>query len=82
MIHGTINDTDKKFDLIVGNLLAEIIENLAYEISQKLNKNGIFIGAGIIRKKEKDVINALEKNGLKYIESKYIDEWVLIKLTK
>lgn len=82
LIHGTINDTDKKFDLIVGNLLAEIIESLSYEISQKLNENGIFIGAGIIRKKEKDVINALKKNGLKYIESKYIDDWVMIKLSK
>ncbi|RZK14736.1 MAG: hypothetical protein EOO43_15945, partial [Flavobacterium sp.] len=33
------------YDLIAGNLLAETISELAQEISEKLNKNGIFIGA-------------------------------------
>jgi ribosomal protein L11 methyltransferase len=82
LIYGTILDTNKSFDIIVANLLAEIIEDLSYEISKKLNKNGVFIGAGIIRKKEKDVIHKLESNYLKYIESKYIDDWVLVKFLK
>lgn len=82
LIHGTIDDTNKNFDLIIGNLLAEIIEELSNKIYNKLNKNGIFIGSGIIKEKEKNLIQNLEKNNLKHIESKHLDNWVLVKFIK
>lgn len=70
------------YDLIAGNLLAETISELAQEISEKLNKNGIFIGAGITRNQEENTIEILKKHGMDIESSKYSNEWVLIKAVK
>ncbi len=82
LFFGELKDCNETYDIIAGNLLAEIIESLADELSQKLNKGGIFIGAGITRQKEDDVKNSLEKVGIFIEKKRYDGEWVLIRAVK
>lgn len=79
---GELKDCHEKYDFIAGNLLAEIIEELADEIAEKLNKNGLFIGAGITKQKETDIEKALEKVGIKIIKKRYFEEWLCFRAIK
>lgn len=79
---GELKDCKENYDFIAGNLLAEIIEELAQEISEKLNKNGLFIGAGITRQKEDDIEKALEKVGIKIVKKRYAEEWLCFRAIK
>jgi len=79
---GEIKNCDEKYNLIVGNLLAEIIEEISFEIANKLEDDGLFIGSGIIKRKEEDVVNALQKQGLTLLDKKYKNDWVVINLKK
>lgn len=79
---GEIKDCKEKYNLIVGNLLAEIIEELSSEINDKLEKDGLFIGSGIIKRKEQDVINSLEKQNLTLTDKKYKNDWVVLNFKK
>ncbi|MFN4150175.1 MAG: 50S ribosomal protein L11 methyltransferase [Candidatus Sericytochromatia bacterium] len=76
---GEIKDCNEIYDIIAGNLLPEIIEVLAEDISNKLNKGGIFIGAGITKEQEPKVIEILEKVGIKSEAKRTFEEWVLLK---
>ena len=76
---GEIKDFNDSYDIIAGNLLPEIIEELAEEISKKLNKGGIFIGAGITKEQEPKVIEILERVGIKSEPKRFFEEWVLLK---
>lgn len=76
---GDLKDCNDTYDFIAGNLLAETIIELSEQLSEKLNKNGIFIGAGVTRIQEESVINALEKVNIFVENKRYKDEWVLIR---
>lgn len=82
LFQGELKDCKETYDLIVGNLLAEIIENIAGELYKKINKGGIFMGSGIIRRKEDDVTSALINAGFELIEKKYMENWVLLLFRK
>ncbi|MFN8576712.1 MAG: 50S ribosomal protein L11 methyltransferase [Candidatus Sericytochromatia bacterium] len=82
LFKGEIKDCTENYDFIAGNLLAEIIESIADKIAEKLNPNGLFMGAGIIKHKEESVKKALEINGLKLIETRYQGDWVLVLYKK
>jgi ribosomal protein L11 methyltransferase len=79
---GELKDCHETYDLIAGNLLAEIIEELSTELSQKLNKGGVFIGAGITRQKEYTLTKSLENVGIFIEKKRYFEEWVLIRAVK
>jgi len=79
---GSIDDCSEKYDFIAGNILAEIIENLAEGISKKLVDNGIFMGSGIINHKKNDVIKKLESFGLKLKKEQYKGDWVMLVFEK
>lgn len=82
LFKGELKDCNATYDFIAGNLLAEIIVNLAEQISHKLNTGGYFMGSGIIKHKENAVKEALEKAGLTLIETRYQGDWVLVMFKK
>ena len=71
----TINE---KADLIVSNIIAEIIIELASDVADFLKKDGIFIASGIILEKVDNVINALEKSGMTVLKVDKKGEWAAI----
>lgn len=52
----------EKYDVVVANILADVIIQAVPLINRFLKKDGIFISSGILYTREKEVINAVEKN--------------------
>ena len=53
---------NKKYDIVVANILADVIIPITAIVDKFLAKGGVFISSGIIYMKEDDVKEAIEKN--------------------
>ena len=71
---------EKDFDLIVANIQKNILNEIAYEISNRLNKKGIVILSGLLVEDEKDIIKAYEN--LKIIDNRKMGEWLALVFQK
>ncbi len=72
-----LKQNDKKYDIIVANIIANVIIDLATVIPYYLKrKDSLFITSGIIRERKQEVIDACVKNKLSCIETLEIGEWV------
>ncbi|HHY91015.1 MAG TPA: 50S ribosomal protein L11 methyltransferase, partial [Clostridiales bacterium] len=69
---------EEKADVIVSNIIAEIIIEMAEDVIRFLKEDGVFIASGIILEKVDPVVHALEKNGLQTITVDKMGEWVSI----
>jgi len=65
-------------DLIVANILANTIIDLAPSIAPRLKSGGIFIGSGIVTEYHDAVRDALQAVGLELLETKSDDIWVCL----
>ena len=65
-------------DLIVANILAATIIELAPSIAPRLKPGGIFIGSGIVTEYHAAVREALAEVGLELIETRSEDIWVCL----
>lgn len=72
----------EEYDIVVANILADVIIPMAPVIPDRLRKGGYFITSGIIDFKEDEVMDAIEKTGLKVIEINHQGEWVNITAQK
>ncbi|WP_175868695.1 50S ribosomal protein L11 methyltransferase [Bartonella gabonensis] len=68
------------FDLIIANILANPLIELAPEMIQVLQKGGSLILSGILEEQHDLVLKAYVKQGLKLIETYHRQEWVTIHL--
>ncbi|MCZ2328655.1 50S ribosomal protein L11 methyltransferase [Bartonella sp. F02] len=68
------------FDLIVANILANPLIELAPEITQIMQKNGSIILSGILEEQHDNVLNVYIKHGLKHIETYHRQGWVTLHL--
>ena len=73
-----LEQCEEKADVIVANIIADVICYLCKPVSTKLEKDGIFIMSGIIREKEADVLNALERAGYAVCDRLMEGEWVCL----
>lgn len=69
---------DEKADVIVSNIIAEIIIEMAADVTYFLKEDGVFIASGIILEKVDPVIGALEENGLQTVIVDKMGEWASI----
>lgn len=69
---------NKKADVIVANIIANVIINLSEAVKFYTKKNGLFIASGIIEDKKDAVISAYCENGFKCKEIVEEGEWVAI----
>ncbi|MGL5989110.1 50S ribosomal protein L11 methyltransferase [Cetobacterium sp.] len=72
---------DKKFDVVVANILADVILLLLRDIFKVVKKDGLIIFSGIIEDKLPEIIKQVEEKGLEILEIKKDKEWraLLIK---
>lgn len=77
-----LKNVSETADLVVGNLLAEIILQMTHDLPRVLRPGGIFIGSGIIKKKEEEVIQKLKSFGMQVLEVVHQGEWVAITAKK
>lgn len=77
-----LNGVNKKVDLIVSNILAEIIISFTQDAWANLNDGGLFITSGIIEEKRVIVKESLEKNRFRILDEKEMDGWVSLVAKK
>lgn len=66
---------DKKFDIVLCNILSDVLVKLLDEIKYILNENSIVLFSGIIEDKLDIVVEKASEVGLKVVEVKADKEW-------
>ncbi len=69
-------------DVVVANILATVIIDMASDLNAKTKPGGILIASGIIDERAGDVSTALEATGMKFIAQRTEAEWVTLVLSK
>jgi len=75
-------ETNQKYDLVVANIIASVLINLAPALAQVLNPGGTLLSSGIILARETEVTLALAAAGLEYHERHQEGEWVALVHSK
>jgi ribosomal protein L11 methyltransferase len=71
-----------RFDLVVANILANPLIDLAPQITQALKPGGVLLLSGILATQAEKVQKAYESLGLKHRETTQLGDWVLIDFLK
>lgn len=72
----------KKYDVIVANILAHIIELMLEDAYKQLEDGGYFITSGIIKDKKDELLEKMLKQGFKLVEETSDNEWYSFVATK
>ena len=71
---------DGQADIVVANIIAKVIIDMAPDLAAKVKPGGILIASGIIADRAPNVIAALESAGLSFIEQRVEADWVALVL--
>ncbi len=66
---------EKKYDVVLVNIVADVIIALAPVLPQFLEKNSVLLLSGILENRLGDVKDALERAGIVILQTKAKDEW-------
>ena len=72
----------KKYDVIVANILAHIIELMLEDAHKLLEDGGYFITSGIIKDKKDELLEKMLEQGFKLVEETSDNEWYSFVVTK
>ena len=72
----------KKYDVIVANILAHIIERMLEDAYKLLEDGGYFITSGIIKDKKDELLEKMLEQGFKLVEETSDNEWYSFVVTK
>ena len=75
-------DVDEKADLIVANLIAPLVIQLAEPAAEHLNASGVFISSGILTERKEEVEKAIREAGFEILEIREKGEWCAIAARK
>ena len=75
---GSSSLVDKKYDVVVANIVADVLTFIANDLKKALKENGVLILSGILDKYEKKVLNFYKD--CEIIEKIVEDEWVTFVL--
>ena len=73
---GSANKTNKKYDIVVANIIADVLKAISSELKSKLNSGSTLILSGILDKKEGIVTPAF--SDLELVERIKKDEWITL----
>lgn len=73
---------EKKYDIIVANILAHIIELMLDDAYKLLNDNGYYIVSGIIKDKKDGLLNKAINVGFKLVEETSENDWYSLVFNK
>jgi len=69
---------DVKAQIVVANLVAQVIIELASSVKPCLASGGVFISSGILNEKQADVVSALNQHGFEVLEILEKGDWCAI----
>jgi len=72
----------KPFDLVIANILAGPLIEMAPELGEVLAPKAYVILSGLLKEQEKAVLDAHKKQGLKKISRIVHDDWCAVLLQK
>ncbi|MBU0704374.1 MAG: 50S ribosomal protein L11 methyltransferase [Chloroflexi bacterium] len=79
LVRGSLADVPERYDLIVVNILAKVIVEMAQQgLANRLRPGGTLIAAGIIADQKLQVVTALKRAGLALTGQQLIDDWVCL----
>lgn len=70
------------YDLVLANIVAQIIQEMAPLLFAALKKGGTLLASGILETREEEVKKVLLGAGFSYHGTEELDEWVCMKFTK
>lgn len=73
-----LDNVDKKYDVVVANILLNVLDILIPDLPKALKKDGVFICSGLINSQKDNIVNTLEKNNLEIVEISEKGEWISI----
>ena len=75
-------DAEKQpYDIVVANIVAGVLIQIAHRIPELLKRGGIFVSSGIITERAEEVAQAYEAHGIRITDIKYMGEWAAITAT-
>jgi len=69
---------ESEFDIVCANILAHVIIDIMSLIKSRLCIGGVAILSGIVKEQEKLVLQSVQENKLKHINTEYQEDWVAI----
>jgi ribosomal protein L11 methyltransferase len=79
VVKGSLAEISESHDLVVVNILAKVIIEMIQEgLATRVCPGGILVAAGIITEQEKQVLAAMEQQGLVLARKKQRDDWVCL----
>ena len=80
---GSLDQVDDAYDVVLANILAPIIIRMADGgLVQRIRPGGYLIASGILEEQTADVVAALEAAGLRMIEQRQQDTWMVLIATR
>jgi len=77
--HQTVpRHTKTGYDLVLANILAEVIIDLAPSLATAMRPDGLLVASGIIAAKADAVIAALDGAGIRHLERDQEEDWVAV----
>ena len=77
---GSLGEASGCFDLIVVNILAKVIVQMAHEgLAERLAPAGVLVVAGLISGQEQDVEAALREGGVDVVARRQMEDWVALE---
>lgn len=77
-----LKEEEGRYDIVIANILAHIIEEMVGDAYDKLNENGRFIASGIIAEKRGEITGKMTGAGFSVVEILEEDGWVSILAEK
>ena len=77
---GSCSLTDKKYDVVVANIVADVLTFISKDLKNAMNENGILVLSGILDKYEDKVLKFYKD--LNIVKRIAQDEWVTLILNK
>lgn len=80
--HGTLGSGGERYELILANLVAAVLVELAPSLAAHLAPRGVLLASGIIETRAGEVIEAMEGAGLRVADRRDDGEWVSLRLER
>ena len=78
-VHGSLADVSGTYDLVLANILAPIIIQMAETgLASRMRPGGLLVASGILEEQADAVRGALEKVGLRVTEQRQKGDWVAL----
>ena len=82
-LHGSLAEVDGAYDLVVANILAHIIIDMAKSgLAARVKPGGTLVVSGILGEQADEVTAVLGQQGLRVTERRQQDEWVALVARK